>query len=830
MAKPRLLARAPAKQASNIGSEGSREVDIAAASADVARPRTAGGERSILRRLRIGRLFFGHGAGSNLGPGSGSGFASASVESTSAGAGLNASSPHSSHWLLRTSSAHAPVTTNDLLLLNHGGENFSNGDSQAIPYLPRQYTDSYAPHNSGNRKSRYSVHSRRLSAPDGVEMAHRQSLISLASDLGPESHSSSDYLPEISIVVSSTSDSQHSEALARFTSSAQKPNDAIVKSAWLPANLSTGSELNRLSQSDASYVDSFNTASSREAVAFQSLKNSASPLPLAHARHSGDDFIPIPSNAHTPIVTPATPQPADPSSTSESSEMAAQSRLPPPRSPAGRSLKPLGIERCIGGDMPLGVNNELQHSDNSHNTHSISTNASSLATLHPYHRSRPQALSVSMEAHKLPSGGRGLREHNASEALSMHKQRWQQSPALALQSLSLPTSPATPSQRVPPHLNAPCGIGSSATTDCDLPVILMGSVKQRGDKKPTRQSDNGDSAGPAALPLQYTDSESPSPDQSTDAPRPLPVSPALEPAAATDDSLDPAVHNDRWIRAALPSPRPKSLYEGGKLGDASAVVTELSSLRVSSSIASAKAFLTMIAADQARGSDAGAYDDSALTIVTSNAKGSFKYGSPGSSSLVSPALASAPVTGSAGRFGSTAQIANTTGAQDMTAAAESTERESANSSSPGVVGNRSLRVRSKLASVGIRRASTYVWSRSSVFMRGLASADELTSSQSPLPTEDAMDDNIPADILSIEPHLSAAGSTDVGPASTELDSAMTSSSAVALASKSAPAVMRLHAARELVMTEKNFVDNLFVIKKVRFSDRATFLAKKGFHY
>ncbi|KAJ2484551.1 hypothetical protein EV174_002341 [Coemansia sp. RSA 2320] len=32
--------------------------------------------------------------------------------------------------------------------------------------------------------------------------------------------------------------------------------------------------------------------------------------------------------------------------------------------------------------------------------------------------------------------------------------------------------------------------------------------------------------------------------------------------------------------------------------------------------------------------------------------------------------------------------------------------------------------------------------------------------------------------------------------------------------KTPPAVMRLHAARELVMTEKNFVDNLFVIKKV----------------
>ncbi|KAJ1876780.1 hypothetical protein LPJ71_011420, partial [Coemansia sp. S17] len=115
MAKSKLLTRTPGKQASaSTSSECGREVAAAAAaSADLVRPRTAGGEKNILRRLRMGRLFSGLGFGSSPSPGSG--FASASVEGASAGTGLNASTHHSSHLLLRTSSAHTPATTNDLL-------------------------------------------------------------------------------------------------------------------------------------------------------------------------------------------------------------------------------------------------------------------------------------------------------------------------------------------------------------------------------------------------------------------------------------------------------------------------------------------------------------------------------------------------------------------------------------------------------------------------------------------------------------------------------------------------------------------------------------------
>ncbi|KAJ2062244.1 hypothetical protein GGH13_006479, partial [Coemansia sp. S155-1] len=845
MAKSKLLTRTPGKQASaSTSSECGREVAAAAAaSADLVRPRTAGGEKNILRRLRMGRLFSGLGFGSSPSPGSG--FASASVEGASAGTGLNASTHHSSHLLLRTSSAHTPATTNDLLFINSRGEHSPNVNSQALPYPPRQYADSYEPYNIDHRKSRYSVHSRRLSAPDGVDVSHGPSRISLANDLAPASRSSSDSLPGISIVVSSTSESQMRSASSTQGPTASSsgsrldtpiragPKDATV-SICHPVSLSTGSSSNRCSQSDASYMDSFNTASSGDVVAYQSLKSSASPLPPAHTRHSNDGFIPIPSNAPTPIITPATPQSSDTCAshhhniaTSPFADMAVQSLLPSPRSPAGRSRTPLGVERCVGGDVPLA---DGQYCD--------SVASSELQALHSNraasgssNNGRSQALSASLEAQMSFPGGQGLRQYNASEAASVHKQRWQQSPAFATQSLSLPTSPATPSQRVSPLLlprdepatqpcpNTPCCISATVTTTADSgsPVILMGSVKQRGDKKIARQSGNSDAARsvasppPAALQVDPPSSalqlEPSSSGPHTDTPRAQTASPGLElrplPLTVPGDVVAASIqaadqprthtHNDHWARSAPHNSRPKSLHERAthsKQSDYPVAESELHPLRVSSSIASAKAFLTMIAANQVSGPAADSSDAPKLTVVTSDAKGIFKYGSPGGS-MHSPALASAPVAGTTSRFGSATDIVGITdGAQDLAAAAaaaDGTERDSPQSASPGVVGNRSLRVRSKLASVGIRRASTYVWSRSSVFMRGLASTDELSSNQYPQPTDVTLDVTdaatfapidpvqLSTDVSSIEPRNSRSGSVEVGPTSAELDAAVRSS-------------------------------------------------------
>ncbi|KAJ2377477.1 hypothetical protein H4S02_007637 [Coemansia sp. RSA 2611] len=155
-------------------------------------------------------------------------------------------------------------------------------------------------------------------------------------------------------------------------------------------------------------------------------------------------------------------------------------------------------------------------------------------------------------------------------------------------------------------------------------------------------------------------------------------------------------------------------------------------------------------------------------------------------------------------------------------------RRTSPSTSPGVPGNRSLRARSKLAGAGIRRASTYVWGRSSVFIKALSSTDELPVSAQLQPPPPPQQQQHPGP---------GAWESDVDTGSTKIDEATSLQGPVvapvladtppeaapepiprpvssARPSKRSPAAMRLHASRELVMTEKNFVDNLFVIKKV----------------
>ncbi|KAJ2816545.1 hypothetical protein FBU31_006537, partial [Coemansia sp. 'formosensis'] len=460
-----------------------------------------------------------------------------------------------------------------------------------------------------------------------------------------------------------------------------------------PVSMSMGSASNRCSQSDASYVDSFNTASSRDVAAYHSLKSSASPLLPAHTQHLNDGFIPIPSNAPTPIITPATPQPSDDAYTSQQqhtitgpNDMAVQPRSPTPRSPAGRSRTPLGVERCLGGEVPLvdgGSGGLYSDSVSSNERQALYSNRDASGSSK---NDRLRALSASLEAQKTLPGGQGLRQHKASEAAPVHRQRWQQSPAFAIQSLSLPTSPATPSRRVSPLLlsrdelatqpgsNAPCYISTPDTIDSGSSVILMGSVKQRGDKKTTCQSVNTDTVRPVSPPQTAPREEPSSSGLHMGAPPTQAVSPELlellplhqntqvdTDAVPTHAADQPRTHvyNEHWVRGAPPTSRPKSLHERAthaKQSYSLSVESELPPLRISSSIASAKAFLTMIAADQANGPAAGPSDASKLTVATSDAKGTFKYGLPGGS-MLSPALASAPVLGTVSRLGSATHIA-----------------------------------------------------------------------------------------------------------------------------------------------------------------------------
>ncbi|KAJ2338416.1 hypothetical protein GGF43_006885, partial [Coemansia sp. RSA 2618] len=220
----------------------------------------------------------------------------------------------------------------------------------------------------------------------------------------------------------------------------------------------------------------------------------------------------------------------------------------------------------------------------------------------------------------------------------------------------------------------------------------------------------------------------------------------------------------------------------------------------------------MIAAGDTHGDSTS--NSNHLSIVTSGVDGS------GNSTPSVPA--SAPVAGSASSQTFEQQLACSDcstmigGYEQLPDGFGPGGKSTSPSTSPGVAGNRSLRARSKLAGAGIRRASTYVWGRSSVFIKALSSADELPGGgqlqqqqavpgawESDMDTGSTKTDDAVSIQGPVPPHapLAAPQETVLEPVLRPVLSPRSS--------KKSPAAMRLHAARELVMTEKNFVDNLF---------------------
>ncbi|KAJ2656735.1 hypothetical protein IWW48_004868 [Coemansia sp. RSA 1200] len=284
-------------------------------------------------------------------------------------------------------------------------------------------------------------------------------------------------------------------------------------------------------------------------------------------------------------------------------------------------------------------------------------------------------------------------------------------------------------------------------------------------------------------------------------------------------------------------------------GSETSIISQQSSVKASPeraaepspSIASAKAFLTMIAFGNTDTAGGIPPEASGLYVDTLHSRANLKHDQLECCS-VSPALASAPLeytdpilhlgdTDRSTEAGDTLAEPYLDNCSRPEQGLDSTDKDGLSSASLGVGNTRSLKSRSRLAGVGIRRASTYVWNRSSVFMRSLSSADELPVSpelkqpQQQQQYHKSQNANLwetDADTGSTktEEHLDDSY-VDKGPELhvTAADSEHTASSKsqpslVTLAHKRSPAAMRLHAARELVMTEKNFVDNLFVIKKV----------------
>ncbi|KAJ1648676.1 hypothetical protein LPJ64_000130, partial [Coemansia asiatica] len=249
MAKSKVLMRVASKS-SNDRSQESTE--------PAARPRTSAGEKGLLRRLRIGRMFLGlgSGAGSNqdrlpsagastdTGTGTGTGvdagagldFGTAPIASATGLAGTSGPASNREmqplHRLFRTSSAQLRQTRDDLVsdmhqtplprepLLRstaHGlfGVAYSSPTQSSCEREGRRFAG-YSAQQAEARKSHYSVLSRRSSAPDITEAVRRLSR-----------HADTD---EIDIISSDLPDHLALSDKDAGLTAASDPNESLLKS------------------------------------------------------------------------------------------------------------------------------------------------------------------------------------------------------------------------------------------------------------------------------------------------------------------------------------------------------------------------------------------------------------------------------------------------------------------------------------------------------------------------------------------------------------------------------------------------------------------------
>ncbi|KAJ2867463.1 hypothetical protein FB639_004941, partial [Coemansia asiatica] len=420
--------------------------------------------------------------------------------------------------------------------------------------------------------------------------------------------------------------------------------------------------------------------------------------------------------------------------------------------------------------------------------------------------------------HTMAAGSPSLSSNATPDVVQMWRQQRQ----------SMPESPISPGTSSPLPISLPgngrtrrrtsygAAIESSPCSAVNPTLILMGSVKQRGEKKgplsaaftpvgksllvPSKPSSStlssSSSSSSSSLPLSmqvpsHASVVMPPPlgprisSASVDPPTPatgiddtsnrespsivlLPIEEtynssecSVEKAAAdnsnwpetrtgtkteTDAGTGTGTASNAFAGAGRPRGasmhrRPKSLYEkpSFKMLPIVAPTDEiLLPSRASSSMASAKAFLTMIASSTAAsGRPHRTLESAGLTIATTGSRSSFRQHSFCDLAMSpSPSPSSAPISGPSSTFAGIQTVERSRTSTALSAQepekAEALQRgtvlmekSDSQASSPG---SRSLRMRSRLAGVGIRRASTYVWSRSSVFMRSLSSADDLPES------------------------------------------------------------------------------------------------------
>ncbi|KAI8323960.1 hypothetical protein GQ54DRAFT_84774 [Martensiomyces pterosporus] len=904
MPKARVLTRSMAKPSgtskSGTGHESTNSNDSTAALPG--RPRTAGGDRGILRRLRLGRIFgFSHGIEANT------------ASSPSDGAGADAGMAFKAQGIFRTNSVQTPTTENDLLagaaqlpppLLPAGMFPHASVDRDR-DQMPQtlntaQYMQNGDPADA--RKSRYSILSRRSSAPDVTDIARRLSRYSVSTRLEPATRADAllrapldgSYAADITeSPLDSLNDSQEYTMAASY-SELEHPSDDEYLVDLLPAKPVNSADTACSKRETADFPNGLNStcASGPDALtettqaALRSAAMQHPPLPPASANSASN------SAGSAQLISPRSSSSAKVGVTASSAQCSHDSS--PPKDTAPLLLESLGVQGCRSMQNGRGISSmrstgsNARESPTTHRsppprTDTATTKLSDSAVLSAatdFGASiRPKAVrSSGSHGHANTTGG-GVDRSRSNASLAPQTGADAPGTSGKLNSTCIGATNSGPELPPLPPKNAHAGQASPfMAVACDLvaPVgastMLMGSVKARGEKKHMLQSLGAQAALSKPLPPppqeQQRQSQPPTPTSAGLLPMPL-LSPASspplpplpgeqqcalplrrhrhssptsdvnalreplteagqQPAARTQPTAERVGLLGKRGQSSLPvHARPKSLYERSARREPLVSATEPPPLeaRPSSSISAAKAFLTMMSSGRDYSAMNASLGTSELTIATKCSQRHFSCSpSGGSSPLLMPS--SAPPAsiradhrssglrdpGTNERLAGAA--ANRSGCEG---GVESSEKDNEGASSTGIIGNRSLRTRSKFATVGIRRASTYVWSRSSVFMRALSSTDELSNYQQQshsswevadveLTSAKAADT---AETQSVG-RVNSSASDQIEPAAGDI----LPIPATQPTTRKSPAAMRLHAARELVITEKNFVDNMFVIKKV----------------
>lgn len=805
--KPKLLTRTSAKHTRTLASE---RLD------EPVRPRTAGGDRGFLRRLGFGRGFFGKGLGSS----------SANIK-------VNSDASQNSNHIRRsisvqdnflagtfqsptqpTTGAIAATTSKYPGLLNNhelsshvqpGLEPEDSGGScsqlQPQPWPRSQLVDALAANStSTNRASRYSILSRRSSAPDSTtDTDHRQSKFA-SPNLTSYNFSFDPQLGE------------------------EQDKDAGEENVDVRSTKDSGSSYDERDEPKMHTDGARNRASSQ---------------------HQDDDYIPLRSTTlpQNNIAAPAKQTSFQPDDSRQLTDDCTYTKDPE-----------VGNDHDNGDALLQDVQPQPSSSDSGAQPHGSDIPEVTLV----WRQQKPSSLSSGSP--RMPF---------ASSLISPMKEKDN-----AFDSISLYASSN--------------GTDTVSSIDTGSSVIVMGSVKDRGDKRASRQKAMSESSTAArgvrkaknpSLTAMSLFSASPATSAASPLSRPLsitaskPNSPSLSPvlqqqeeeeannlgtgvvsATAPNKKEQKSVPSRTNLLPSLPLNirRPKSLYEHSlhqtSLLNAQRGDDGTHTSRGSSSIAAAKAFLTMIASgnnNSNKSITSSLTSTTELTINTSaTRRGSTANECHSSASSSTNYPNSAPLATTVAGDGERGP--GTCNAQHSLCSCDSPCNENNHGGeSPGILGGRSFRERSKLASAGIRRASTYVWNRSSVFMRNLSSTEELTSSDRQSRPANSSVSGV-SSTFNDEPDDSSKGGSDylglaatadrknTSPATTKMEDLTATKSCDPLASEEitipqappppplpplpltkSPAIMRLNAARELVMTEKNFVGNLFVIKKVK---------------